>query len=321
MDHQLLLATFYEVDDLYKELVQQGVMNVHLLDSIPSECKRIWLKQSQLPRDKVIALLAHVMAFWTLSDLKSEDRKDKAWSNKDNFLTKPHLGQVFCIIRLLGIDSEAINKPRIWSEHVEDFFSGRAKHIPFTLDNQFVQLGEGKSVVLGITSTVLALMGYDVDCACYSEHLSKRDYHSFESLFSKFGLINNIRYSTFSKIAEAFLNNKGNIRQSIAATLETNPRSLIIVGGQSSQDEHRSRVIIIDEVDVFFSPTFYGKPYNPKTLLKGYEIFALTSSIWEYLNPRQEIVAKDTVQLQLEDIKLFPEYAACCGPTVFLVSV
>jgi hypothetical protein len=155
-------------------------------------------------------------------------------------------------------------------------------------------------------------MGYDVDCACYSEHLSERDYRSFENLFSKFGLLENIRYSTFNKIAEAFLNSKGNIRQSIAATFETNPRALSIVGGKSAQ-HYRSRVIIIDEVDVFFSPTFYGKPYNPKTLLKGPQIFALTESIWKYIN---SVDAKDAIQLQLEDIKASAEYDACCGPSV-----
>jgi hypothetical protein len=39
-----------------------------------------------------------------------------------------------------------------------------------------VKTGEGKSVLLGVLSVMLALMGLDVYEACYSAHLSSRDY-------------------------------------------------------------------------------------------------------------------------------------------------
>ena len=38
-----------------------------------------------------------------------------------------------------------------------------------------VGTGEGKSLILGGLSCYLALCGYEVSCACYSNYLSKRD--------------------------------------------------------------------------------------------------------------------------------------------------
>ena len=43
--------------------------------------------------------------------------------------------------------------------------------------------GEGKSLTLAVASCILALLGFNVSCACYSEYLSRRDYQSFENLF------------------------------------------------------------------------------------------------------------------------------------------
>lgn len=42
-----------------------------------------------------------------------------------------------------------------------------------------VSTGEGKSVILGILSTYLALIGFNVYEACYSSYLSERDYKDF----------------------------------------------------------------------------------------------------------------------------------------------
>lgn len=39
--------------------------------------------------------------------------------------------------------------------------------------------GEGKSIILAVLAIVLAKVGYDVRCACYSKYLSQRDYDDF----------------------------------------------------------------------------------------------------------------------------------------------
>ncbi len=58
------------------------------------------------------------------------------------------------------------------------------------LQNHFMEIktGEGKSLILGAMSTLLALMGHEVSCVCYSEYLSKRDYESFKDIFAAFGV-------------------------------------------------------------------------------------------------------------------------------------
>lgn len=40
--------------------------------------------------------------------------------------------------------------------------------------------GEGKSVALGATSTLLAILGYNVNVVCYSSYLSNRDRNDFK---------------------------------------------------------------------------------------------------------------------------------------------
>jgi len=48
--------------------------------------------------------------------------------------------------------------------------------------------GEGKSVVLAVTSIIFAMFGMEVSCASYSEILSSRDWDSFKSIFEAFGV-------------------------------------------------------------------------------------------------------------------------------------
>ena len=52
------------------------------------------------------------------------------------------------------------------------------------LDPHMVEVltGQGKSVVLALTSIVLAFFGFRVDCACYSEYLSDRDRKEFKNV-------------------------------------------------------------------------------------------------------------------------------------------
>jgi preprotein translocase subunit SecA len=68
-----------------------------------------------------------------------------------------------------------------------------------------VSTGEGKSVILGIISTYLALVGFKVYEACYSNYLSERDYLDFENLFNLFGVKDKIFYRTFPEICRMML--------------------------------------------------------------------------------------------------------------------
>ena len=74
------------------------------------------------------------------------------------------------------------------------------------LQNNLVQIGtgEGKSLILAVTSCILALLGVSVTCACYSEYLSNRDYEDFLPIFEALDVTKHIHYSTFNKIFENY---------------------------------------------------------------------------------------------------------------------
>jgi len=83
--------------------------------------------------------------------------------------------------------------------------------------NNLVQIGtgEGKSITIAISAVVLALLGFEVNCACYSEYLSKRDKVAFDRLFSCLGVENCIKYNTFSKLCEAVINKEIDINNTV----------------------------------------------------------------------------------------------------------
>ena len=47
------------------------------------------------------------------------------------------------------------------------------------------------------------------------------------------------------------------------------------------QNPKKEKVLLIDEVDVFFSKDFYGALYNPSVLLKDPKISDLLKYIWQ----------------------------------------
>ncbi|CAF4652281.1 unnamed protein product [Rotaria sp. Silwood2] len=139
-----LLKRYDEFHDIYERKVKENLSPNMKLEKLVSN-----IKLSTVPR-----LTASISALWTLQKadhyFQAEDLKDQ-----NNYLLQPHATQVISIFRMLGIgDTEE------------------------RLINNLVQIGTGeeKSVTLGVTASILALLGFDVHCACYSEYLSQRDY-------------------------------------------------------------------------------------------------------------------------------------------------
>ena len=58
------------------------------------------------------------------------------------------------------------------------------------LEAKLLQLltGEGKSIILGILSSLFGFLGYNVDVVCYSPYLSNRDEKAFIPLFELLGI-------------------------------------------------------------------------------------------------------------------------------------
>ena len=69
---------------------------------------------------------------------------------------------------------------------------------------------------------------------------------------------------------------------------------------QSAQT-NRSSILLIDEVDVFFSKEFYGNLYTPSTVLRDPTVIALTNFIWE-----------SRARLTYKLVQDSTEFKACC---------
>ena len=209
-----------------------------------------------------------------------------------SYLLMPHVGQLIAIFRLLGIGYE--KKDRIPVLRIT-----YATTISDDLVNNLVEVGtgEGKSVVLAITACVFALTGVDVNCSCYSEVLSTRDKNDFASVFRALGVEDHIRYGTFNKLCEQFLNEQCNIREKVRDMIITNKNILTTTDTSSCL---RPKVLLIDEVDVFLSDKYYGGMYIPAVFLKDPTIKVLIDSIWQ-----------NKTLNSLKNVKALPAYKAC----------
>jgi len=119
-------------------------------------------------------------------------------------------------------------------------------------------------------------MGYNVDCACYSKYLSNRDFVEFKPLFDGFGVTQYISYGTFGQLCEQFINSRGDIRQIVASTVTGTSRS-----PKEDKSKGRKRILLIDEVDTFFSPDFYGKLYEPFACIADQTLTTLVLWLWD----------------------------------------
>ncbi|CAF3988523.1 unnamed protein product, partial [Rotaria sordida] len=168
------------------------------------------------------------------------------------------------------------------------------------LENNLVQIraSEGKSITLGLTAALLAILGFDVYCACYSQYLSHRDYNAFLSLFDALGVTKFIHYGTLNKLCEDMIDQNGEFRQIVEQIISTNSFSAV----QSIQRIERAKILLVDELDVFFSQDFYGNLYTPLANLRDPTITSLINFIWTQRND----------ELSLSRIKDTNEYKNCC---------
>eukprot|EP01041_Mallomonas_annulata_P003358 gene3358-6649_t len=238
----------------------------------------------------LVDLLAGVFAVWTI--LTSKDMYKE--TNDRCCLIKPHTIQLIAIFCLMGLDT----KDGVWSTFSNSLNSFAGGKIQPTLDGHLIQVGtgEGKSILLGGLSCLLAIFGYEVSCASYSKYLSNRDYEAFRELFELFEVDENIEYSTLSDLMESVINRNGNIRDLTERRL-FKPSSLTSkCADQSKSPSKKSkksllkkknstkRILLIDEVDVFFSKDFFGATYNPIAQFKSDEMIAILTHIFNNRN-------------------------------------
>ncbi|XP_038114027.1 uncharacterized protein LOC119767976 [Culex quinquefasciatus] len=234
-------------------------------------------KQETLPQ-----LLAGITAVWSIMA-----SKDVSGTGK---YLKPHCIQVLCVLRLLGVDN------------VEN---GVAKHLAQVLT------GQGKSLVLGLIATVLALTGHNIQVVCYNKYLVERDAQDFQALFNAFGVPKVINYSTYDGMANLVLSPEVDGKP---VKLRLLVEDLLVSGTNvkglkkpASQIQDNS-VMLMDEVDVFFSRDYYGNGYYPVATPEILGLDKIQEKIWNLvrdvgLRTSQDIFSKiitfiNTVQFE-----------------------
>ncbi|CAF0898623.1 unnamed protein product [Adineta steineri] len=283
INKDLLRKRFEEYHQVYQQLIKKYLKPDMKLEPLVSDIKLIIGINKQhsdniewdTNKGKIPKLTAHIFALWTLKS--AEHYFDaKGSDNQDSYLLQPHAAQIIAIFRMLGIGDKK-----------ED------------LNNNLVQIGtgEGKSITLGATASILALFGFDIYCACYSQYLSERDYKSFRSLFDSLGVLNYIHYGTFNELCEEIINEDGQIRQVVEQIVFQNLSSIPKI----SKANKRAKILLIDEVDIFFSREFYGNLYTPVASLRDPTITALVYLIWSQRNSN----------MNFGQVEKTTEYKAC----------
>ena len=220
-------------------------------------------------------ILAGIFAVW--STQTSRDSYSK--TNKVEAVRKPHPVQLLAIFRMLSMDSGENSKfAQVW-----DWFKRSvATSLPQDKFNgHLVELGtgEGKSLVLAVLAICLSLLGFEPYVACYSTILSTRDEGEFAPLFDTFGVRGHITYGTISHVTNAMLNKEGDVRALTLAVLNgsgTSGRRL------AAADAVRPSILLLDEVDVFFSNDFCGDTYNAVCAYTNATVVALFKHLWAH---------------------------------------
>jgi len=247
--HKFQLKSMYEAFLCeYRDIIEDGLLSgpgdesrrTHFLRNLAVEAGSIAADFSMSYKSQLVSLSAHLFAFWSLESVNSfSDGNGGASEASINFLRKPHAAQVVAVWTMLNYKEPG----------------------NFILKNQMCELqtGEGKSIVLGVTATILALVGCDVDCVCYSSYLSHRDYNYLRPMFQHFGVDSFISYNTIEKGCSRIFFNEIDTHK-LAEKIMLNEMSQA-AGSQRSQE--RLKILLVDEVDVFFKKDFFGKTYNP----------------------------------------------------------
>ena len=105
-------------------------------------------------------------------------------------------------------------------------------------------------------------------------------------------------YGTFNQICENYLNKDGELRDLYLNKILKNPTQNSNILGNIGSRVSGPRVLLIDEVDVFFSESFYGQVFVPRATIKSPEITQLIEDIWENKDD-------DNYPVKLETSKLY----------------
>jgi hypothetical protein len=287
--HTSYVATYETFLSQYLIGYQPGV-RAKSLDILVSEIQKI--ARGENPQNRLTDLLAGVFALWTIKT--SEENFQE--SNETIDLKQPHVLQVLAIFRLLGLDEGTSFLSSLFQ-----LFTGASSR---SISGHLIQMktGEGKSILLAGLSCVLALLGYQVCCACYSQYLTDRDAKLFDPLFETLEISSMIEYSTLGSLVENVIKGpqlRAEVRERLLSTTGSSSGTNRSQDVSDHQASHRvPRILLFDEADIFLSPNFLGATYNPVTTYHSPETEALFRYVWDN---RQRT-------LLLSEIQELPEY-------------
>lgn len=235
---------------------------------------------------KVIKLAACFFAYWSAQDYKkrAEEKLASGAPSANATITleldeafklgilQPHPAQIIGIFRLFGIDQDPSD-----NLNVTDILSKSLKYLKNHLAE--IHTGEGKSLVMAVTAMILAAMGYKVDCACYSQYLTQRDFQRFAQMFRTFNLHENISYATFKEFIEQWINTEygKNLRDQVDKLCRgIRGKQLPLL----KSENEKPHILFMDELDIFFSEEFSGSAYPISHVFASREIFHLIRFIW-----------------------------------------
>lgn len=203
----------------------------------------------------LVEILAGVFAYWSLlSTAGSSSSTAGVKKRRQVVVMEPHVIQLLAIFQLLKLDkptslakstilwiirafsSAVTDKTELAGHLIQVLYIGDCSCLPYSLMSLCLKCffyyyfffycsshatveqlgtGEGKSILLGGLSCLLALLGFNVYCACYSKHLSSRDYLAFREIIQDLGLLNRVHYSTLAGLAESIINKDGDLRDMV----------------------------------------------------------------------------------------------------------
>ncbi|XP_034172395.2 uncharacterized protein LOC117600723 isoform X1 [Osmia lignaria lignaria] len=242
-----------------------------ITEEVKKQSKQIKINEwnSKFKRETLPELLAGLAAVWSI-----QESIDIASTGKS---LKPHCIQILSILRLLSVDKDS---------------KGVDKHLAQVLT------GQGKSLVLGLLSSLLALTGHKVRTVCYSEYLATRDQQDFDSFFKNFGIRDKITYGTFEEMANEVImpevnGKKQGLRELVEGCILNHSSEQT---GQIKQGDINNSILLIDEVDVFFSDQFYGSTYGACNTIHIPGLDSIQEKIWEMASKSYE---KSTILIEL----------------------
>ncbi len=295
-----------EMDFLKFSKVHLNALHVELLSQVAKLAIQRDLGGDIIWSNKIISamptLCAYLFAIWSLKESTSFFDATNTDTSED-YLKQPHPAQLVAIFQMLSQFGSS-------SQGLQSHFNE-------------VLTGQGKSVVLAVTASLLVLLGFAVDVGCYSEYLSGRDASTFEWMFKLLKVDPYIKYGTFNQLSENMLNETGDLRDLMRAVVDS-PSSEVAAADPgpsnaghgrgagvsastaakakpSNHHHDRQTIALVDEVDSLVT-AFFGHLYQPYFLLQSNKIDYLLDAIWTRHR-------NGTLRF-LSDIYRLPEYKA-----------